>query len=209
MDNSGREERRSPSRTTFYIQFAATTAGFVVSFYLVSTVIFDSGPHQNIPAWLRISVSVIALLITLFVVVGLAYAASRGFGAWRIEGDKLLLFKREGQAPARTIALKDIASVKARDDDWDVIARAEGDDLEAVGLQETGGDLPGEKPRRHGELEIFAGGRLYVVHLESSQAAQEAATAIEAARRAQEAGLAVQVKSPASDSEEVRGRANS
>lgn len=194
MENPAREERRSPSRTTFYVQFAATTAGFLVSFYLVSTVIFDSGPHQDISPALRIAVSVLALIITLAVVIGLAYAASRGYHGWKLEGGKLLLFKRAGEAPAASINVKDIASLKARDDDWDVIARAEGDDLEAVGLQETGGDLPGEKPRQHGELEVFAAGRLYVVHLESTQAAREAAAAIEAARKAEQSGLAVQVK---------------
>ena len=184
MENSVREERRTPSRTTFYVQFAATTAGFVVSAYLVSTVIFDSGPHQNISPALRIAVSVIALLITLGVVLGLAYAASRGYRAWKLEGGRLLLFRREGAAPTASIDLKDVVSVKAREDDWDVIARAEGDDLEAVGLQETGGDLPGEKPRHHGELEIFASGKLYVVQTESTANAREAAAAIEAARKA-------------------------
>ncbi len=189
MANVGKEERRAQSRTTFLLQFAATAAGFIVSTYLVSTVIFDAGPAQSISPTLRIVISLVALAITLGVVLGLAWAASRGYRAWRLEGTKLLLFRREGEAPKRELELRDIASVKAREDDWDVIARAEGDDLEAVGLQETGGDLPGEKPRHHGELEIFATGRLYIVETESTEAAQAAAVAIESAK-------AAMVKSP-------------
>jgi hypothetical protein len=181
MANSVREERRAPSRTTFLLQFAATAAGFIVSTYLVSTVIFDAGPTQSISPTLRIVISVVALAITLGVVLGLAWAASRGYRAWKLQGTKLLLYRREGGAPARELDLREIVSVKAREDDWDVIARAEGDDLEAVGLQETGGDLPGEKPRHHGEMEIFAAGRLYVVETESTGAAKAAAAAIESA----------------------------
>ena len=182
MGNPEREERRKPSRVTFLLQFAATAAGFMVSAYLVSTVIFDYGPSQNIAPSVRIAVSVTALLITLGVVLGLAYAASRGYHAWELQDGKLLLFKRAGQAPARSIALEEIASVKAREDDWDVIARAEGDDLEAVGLQETGGDLPGEAQRHRGEIEIFAGGTLFVVHVETPAEARNGVAAIEAAR---------------------------
>lgn len=178
MANTVRDERRSPSRTTFMLQFAATAAGFIVSAYLVSTVIFDAGPTQSISPALRIAISLVALAITLGVVLGLAWAASRGYRAWKLEGGKLLIFKREGQPPAVTLELREISSVKAREDDWDVIARAEGDDLEAVGLQETGGDLPGEKPRHHGELEVFAAGRLYIIETESTEAAKAAAAAI-------------------------------
>ncbi|CAG1004398.1 hypothetical protein ANRL2_04372 [Anaerolineae bacterium] len=184
MTNAVREERRKPSRATFLLQFAATAAGFLVSAYLVSTVIFDHGPSQNIAPWVRILISVVALVITLGVVLGLAYAATRGYHAWKLEGGKLLIFKREGQAPAATLELRDISTVKARDEDWDVIARAEGDDLEAVGLQETGGDLPGEAPRHHGELEIFAAGTLYVIRLDSPAEAREAARTIESAIKA-------------------------
>jgi hypothetical protein len=182
MPDPAKEERRKASRATFLLQFAATAAGFIVSTYLVSTVIFDAGPAQNISPTLRIAVSVIALLITAGVVLGLAWAASRGYHAWKLEGGQLLIFKREGQPPAITLDLRQIDSVKAREGDWDVIARAEGDDLEAVGLQETGGNLPGEAPRHHGELEIFAAGKLYVIHLENISEAREAAKTIEAAR---------------------------
>ena len=78
MANVGKEERRAQSRTTFLLQFAATAAGFIVSTYLVSTVIFDAGPAQSISPTLRIVISLWALAITLGVGLGLAWAASRG-----------------------------------------------------------------------------------------------------------------------------------
>jgi hypothetical protein len=184
MSNAVREERRKPSRATFLLQFAATAAGFLVSTYLVSTVIFDYGPSQNISSSVRIAISGVALMITLGVVLGLAYATTRGYHVWKLEGGRLLIFRRVGQPPAVSLELRDVISVKAREEDWDVIARAEGDDLEAVGLQETGGDLPGEATRHHGELEIFAGGTLYVVHLESATDARQAAQIIESAMQA-------------------------
>ncbi len=182
--NPGRDERRKPSRVTFYLQFAATTAGFMFSAYFVSTVLFDWGPHQDVPRWLAWSLGGFALAFTACIVLGLGYATSRGYRGWRLEGSNLILTKRQGGPVAVSIALAQITSVKAGLGDWDVIARAEGDDIEAVGLQETGGDLPGEKDTHHAEIEIVAQGRIFLVFTDSAELANNAQKDIEAAIRA-------------------------
>lgn len=171
MSQTPAQEQNS-GKAARYAQFAATTAGFLVSTYFVSTVLFDWGPHQDIPAWVRWAVGGFALLFTLSVVVGLAYAASRGYAWLEIEGEELLLFKKQGGPCVKRIHLSEVKAVSLRRDDWDVISNAEGSDLEAVGLQ-TPSELAGAGPS-HAELEIKAQGKVLVVHFQGREAAQEA-----------------------------------
>jgi len=165
-------QEQSSGKAARYAQFAATTAGFLVSTYFVSTVLFDWGPHQDIPAWVRWAVGGFALLFTLSVVVGLAYAASRGYAWLEVEGQELLLFKKQGGPCVKRIPLSEVKAVSVRRDDWDVISSAEGSDLEAVGLQ-TPSELAGAGPA-HAELEIQAEGKMLVVHFPGREVAQQA-----------------------------------
>jgi hypothetical protein len=169
------------TRAATVAQFAASTAGFLVSAYLVSTVIFDWGPHQNTPPALRIGVSTLALAVALAVAVSVVWWSSRGYRGWKLEGGKLLFLDKVGRART-SVELSAVTLVRALEDDWDVLARAESEEFEQAS--------PGEGAAVHeGELEVSAGNRRYLVVTPSAAAAREAAATIQnSVERARRAG---------------------
>lgn len=170
MVESAPQQPKQGRHPALYIQLAATAVGFLVSTYFVSTILFNiGGPEQTMSVGFRWAVVGVALAFTLTTIAALVISSSRGFHAHRIEGDLLLLFRREGEVPLERLELARIESCEVESGDGELLARAEGYTDSPVSDD-------------HGLIVIRARGRTFKLHTASTAQARELEQAIAAVR---------------------------